>query len=181
MAVVAGAVISSLAPRTGPTPPSTGETEQVWAAIGPATGRSGDPPRTTDLELRIAAHPLDLASLIELGHAYLASRRLEQAEEVTLRALALDSLAPEAHAHAGMLMLASGVPDTALQAEDIALRLDSTLSEAWLYRGMILFLGLRDYRGAVAAWERYLGVTPPGPRQRTVENLLSLARAAVRK
>ncbi|MSR07711.1 MAG: hypothetical protein EXR93_11690 [Gemmatimonadetes bacterium] len=135
---------------------------------GPAGGGgaafmpAADPARLQALERTLRGDSANLKALLEAGHLYLAERRLDEAASVTLRALRMDSVAPEAHAHMGVLLMAAGIPDTALMAENTALRLKPDLAEAWLFKGMIYMAGLQDPKSAAAAWEHYLQVAPKG-------------------
>lgn len=134
--------------------------------------------RVAVLERRVQRDSADHAALVELGHAYLAAGRLDQAAVVNFKAVQLRPRAPEtaeAYAHLGMILAYQGEDSVGLQTIDEALLLRPDLPEALLFRGMVTFAG-QDYRGAITAWTRYLQVAPPGADTSHVHALLQAAR-----
>jgi cytochrome c-type biogenesis protein CcmH/NrfG len=65
----------------------------------------------------------------------------------------------------------------ALQLFDRALALDPNYAPALLYRGQVLYEVRKDVAGAIASWEKFIAVTPPGEDRDRVTKLLSDARA----
>ena len=134
--------------------------------------------RVAALEQRLGRDSSDHAALVELGHAYLASGRLDRATAVNFKAVQLRPRAretAEAYAHLGMILAYQGEDSVGLHAIDEALLLRPDLPEALLFRGMITFSG-QDYPGANAAWTRFLEVAPAGADTNHVHALLQAAR-----
>ena len=134
--------------------------------------------RVAVLEQRVGRDSNDHAALVELGHAYLASGQLDRATAVNFKAVQLRPRAretAEAYAHLGMILAYQGEDTVGLHSIDEALLLRPDLPEALLFRGMVTFSG-QDYPGAIAAWTRWLQVTPPGTDTNHVHALLQAAR-----
>jgi cytochrome c-type biogenesis protein CcmH len=166
-----GASITGFDPNEGEPPP---ETQQ------PAES-SNDAARRTTLEARVAKDSNDYPALLELGHIYLKLQQLSPAAAVNMKAVKLRPRAKEtgeAFAHLGMILWGANELEAGIQAIDQALSLSPDLPEALLYKGIILFAGANDPKGAVTAWERYLAVAPPDAETQRVRSMLEGARQA---
>jgi len=160
----------------------------VMTGFDPAAGQGPAAPvepvdssRLAALEARVARDSNDSPTLIELGHLYLAQQRFNRSAQVNMRAVRLRPDAPEtaeAFAHLGMILWSAGEIAAGLRSLDKALALHRDLPEALLYKGIILFAGAQDPRGAAAAWERYLEVAPPDAETARVRAMLEAARRA---
>ena len=141
-------------------------------------------PRLAELEAKIARDSNDHTALIELGHLYMQQQRLQAAAEVSMRAVRMRPRAKEsaeAFAHLGMILWSANELEPGLQSIEQALMLSPDLPEALLYKGIILFAGANDPRGAISAWERYLAVAPPGAETARVRGMLEMAREQARQ
>ena len=137
--------------------------------------------RVTQLEARVRRDSTDGPALIELGHLYLTQGRLQEAAQVDMKAVQLQPDAEgtaEAFAHLGMILWSTGEADGALKALDKALFLHPELPEALLYKGIVLFAGVRDMSGAAAALQRYLDVAPLSANTARVKGMLDAARGS---
>jgi cytochrome c-type biogenesis protein CcmH len=146
-----------------------------------AAGDAGplDSLRTTQLEARVRRDSTDEPALIELGHLYLTQGRIPEAAQVNMKAVQLQPDAEgtaEAFAHLGMILWSTGETDGALKSIDKALFLHPDLPEALLYKGIILFQGVRDMPHAAEVLQRYLDVAPPSANTARVKGLLEAAR-----
>jgi cytochrome c-type biogenesis protein CcmH len=140
-----------------------------------------DPAVLAALEARVARDSNDHAALLELGHLYLKQQRLQRAATVSMKAVQLRPKAKEtaeAFAHLGMVLWGANELETGLRAIEQALFLSPDLPEALLYKGLLLFAGANQPAQAVAAWERYLQVAPPGAETARVRGMLEAARQA---
>lgn len=128
--------------------------------------------RLAELERIISRDSSQLKALLEAGHLLLQRQRLDEAARLTLRAVQIDSLSPEAHAHVAMLLMAEASghenPDSAravlgwaIEEIDRSLRIKPDFAEGWLFKGMIYLQGAQDRDAAIAAWEQYLKIAPP--------------------
>lgn len=156
--------------------------EEGGTITGIRFGDSGGPPENpalAALEARVARDSSDFPALLELGHLYLQQQQLQKAADVSMKAVQLRPRAPEtaeAFAHLGMILWGANELDAGLQSLEQALLLSPDLPEALLYKGILLFAGANNPRGAVSAWERYLAVAPPGAETARVRGMLEAAR-----
>jgi cytochrome c-type biogenesis protein CcmH len=151
-------------------------------AVPVALGEAGplDSLRVTQLETRVRRDSTDEQALIELGHLYLTQGRVQEAAQVDMKAVQLQPDAEgtaEAFAHMGMILWSTGEADAALKSLDKALFLHPDLPEALLYKGIILFAGVRDMPRAAEVLQRYLDVAPPSANTARVKGMLDAARA----
>jgi tetratricopeptide (TPR) repeat protein len=148
-----------------------------------------NPARLGELEQTIRRDSFDLPALLEAGHLYLAEQKLDEAAQVTIKALSLDPQSPEGHAHVAVLLMAEANsqqdPDSARQAITAALgavnhaiQIKPDLAEGWLFKGMIMMAGLRDPQGAAQAWEQYLKVAPADADTARISAMVQAAKRA---
>ncbi|MBI4502365.1 MAG: hypothetical protein HY700_14540 [Gemmatimonadetes bacterium] len=148
-----------------------------------------DPARLAELEKVVKRDSSNVKALVEAGHLYLGEQKLDQAAQVTIKALTLDPQSAEAHAHIAVLLMAEASshqnPDSArrsvggaLSAANRALELDPKLAEGWLFKGMIMMAGMQDLKGAAQAWEEYLKVAPPGADTMRIHALVEAAKSS---
>ena len=182
--VVGLSLRGSLAPR-----PEGGTITGTQFSSGPPPGdmepvqQTGplDSLRITQLEARVRRDSTNVPALIELGHLYLTQGQLQKAVVVDTLAIRLQPDAEgtaEAFAHLGMILWGAGQTEGALKALDKALFLHPNLPEALLYRGIILFAGVRDMPAAAQTLERYVEVAPPDANLGRVKGMLEAARKA---
>jgi cytochrome c-type biogenesis protein CcmH len=137
--------------------------------------------RIAQLEARVRRDSTNIPALIELGHLYLTQGLLAKAVVVDTIAIRLDPDAEGtagAFADIGMILWSLGQTDGALKSLDKAVFLHPDLPDALLYRGIILFAGVKDMRAAAQAFERYLAVTPPDANTGRVRAMLDAAQQA---
>ena len=185
---VAGAIlfgsVAVLALRGSVAPREEGGT--ITGRQFPSEG-AADPaenPRLLELEAKIARDSNDHAALLELGHLYMQQQRLQAAADVSMRAVRMRPKAKEsaeAFAHLGMILWSANELEAGLQSIEQALMLHPDMPEALLYKGIILFAGANNPRGAISAWERYLAVAPPGAETARVRGMLEMAREQARQ
>ena len=185
---VAGAIVfgsvAVLALRGSVAPREEGGTMTGLQFPGEGAADPAENPRLVELEARIARDSNDHAALIELGHLYMQQQRLQAAADVSMRAVRMRPRAKEsaeAFAHLGMILWGANELEPGLQSIEQALMLSPDLPEALLYKGIILFAGANDPRGAISAWERYLAVAPPGAETARVRGMLEMAREQARQ
>jgi hypothetical protein len=162
---------------------SGGGAPEEGGGAGPVgTLDAADSAQLASLEQRVARDSNDYPALLELGHLYMRQQRLSRAADVSMRAVRLRPQAretAEAFAHLGMILWNANELQGGLQALDQALFLHPDLPEALLYKGIVLFAGANDPRGAATVWERYLQVAPPGAETQRVRGMLQAARQSI--
>jgi cytochrome c-type biogenesis protein CcmH/NrfG len=90
----------------------------------------------------------------------------------------------DALTHLGLLLIMSAegarqgeLVDHGLKLFDKALAHDPNYPPALFYRGQVLFEVKRDTKAAVASWEKFVAVAPPGEDRDRVTKLIADAKS----
>ena len=142
------------------------------AAAGgaPAGGPAGGPPRP------IA--PETMRAMLEAARKALEAERYSEAISAYQAVLKRDPQNVDAMTHLALIVAIGGHADAALQTFEKALAIDPNYPPALLYRGQILWDAKKDGPGAIAAWEKFMKVGPPGEDRERVKKLIAEAKAA---
>jgi tetratricopeptide (TPR) repeat protein len=157
-----------VAARSGPDPLAQGGA----AMPGPVVAQ------VREYRARLEANPRDLDALLGMARLNLQRNDLAQAIEFDKRALDVDPGNPEALSRFGMILADAGHLSDALRALDQALARDPNRIEALWWKGQVELYGLKDYRAAVATWERLATLVPPGAERERAAAALAEARVA---
>jgi tetratricopeptide (TPR) repeat protein len=128
---------------------------------------AGDPARPLPKEM--------LEGMLRAAHASLDAGRYQEAIAAYKAVLKREPQNVEAITHLGLILAVAGHTDGALEALDRALAIDPGYAHAWWDKARLLYEQRQDYAGAIAAWERFVQVGPPGPDR---EHALSQIREA---
>lgn len=120
--------------------------------------------------------PEMLAGMLQAARQSLFEGRYSEAIAAYQAVLKRDERNVDAMTHLGLIVAAGGHADSALETFDRALAIDPRYAPAHLYRGQVLYEQKHDYAGAVAAWERYMALTPGGEDRDRVAELVRRAR-----
>jgi tetratricopeptide (TPR) repeat protein len=118
-----------------------------------------------------------LQGMLRAARASLAEGRYGEAIAAYRAVLARDPQNVDALTHLGLIVAIGGHVEQALETFDRALALDPNYAPAHLYRGQVLYESKRDIPAAIAAWERFVALVPPGEDRARVERLIAEARA----
>jgi tetratricopeptide (TPR) repeat protein len=128
--------------------------------------------------------PEILQGMLQAARSSLFAGRYNEAISAYQAVLKRDPDNVDAMTHMGLIaaIAAQGehgpeMVSRALQLFDRALALDPNYPPALLYRGQVLYEARKDVAGAIASWEKFIAVTPPGEDRDRVTKLLSDARA----
>jgi tetratricopeptide (TPR) repeat protein len=136
---------------------------------GPAAGESGGPPQPLPEGM--------LAGMLRAAHAALDAGRYQEAIAAYKAILRREPRNVEAITHLGVILGLAGHADPALEAFDRAIGIDPRYAHAWWDKARVLFEQKQDYAGAIAAWERFAQVAPPGPDREQAAGRIREARA----
>jgi tetratricopeptide (TPR) repeat protein len=140
--------------HSDPTPP-----EPAAAAASPA------PPPGAAGGAGGARGPLSkemLAGMLQAAHASLDAGRYQEAISAYKAVLQREPDNVDAITHLGVILALAGHADAALEAFDRALAIDPSYAHALWDKARVLYEQRQDYAGAIAAWERFVEVAPPG-------------------
>lgn len=137
--------------------------------IGPTPPAPGDTPRTLSPEI--------LKGMLGAARESLFAGRYTEAIAAYQAVLKRDPKNIDATTHLGLIVAIGGHADTALETFDRALAIDPNYPLALLYRGQVLYDAKRDVPGAIASWEKFLAVSPPGEDRERVARMIADAKA----
>jgi cytochrome c-type biogenesis protein CcmH/NrfG len=175
-----GVALGALATRyAAPTPPEpmAGAREEgaPASAIPPMGGDAptagpGGSPRPIPKEM--------LEGMLRAAHASLDAGRYQEAIAAYKALLKREPQNVDAITHLGVILALAGHTDGALEALDKALAIDPSYAHALWDKARILADARHDYAGAIATWERFVAVVPPGQDR---ENALAKIGEAKRR
>lgn len=121
------------------------------APAGPAGGGSGKPlPKEV------------LQGMLQAAHGALDAGRYQEAIAAYKAVLKREPDSVDAITHLGVILALANHADGAIEAFDRALAISPDYAHALWDKGGVLFDQKQDYEGAIAAWERFVKVAPPG-------------------
>lgn len=121
--------------------------------------------------------PEMLAGMLRAARQSLAEGRYQEAIAAYQAVLKRDARNVDAMTHLGLIVAIGGHADTALDTFARAIEIDPAYPPAHLYRGQVLYEIKRDYPRAVAAWQRFLDLVPPGEEHERVKALVDEVRS----
>jgi tetratricopeptide (TPR) repeat protein len=117
-----------------------------------------------------------VAGMLQAARQSLEAGQYPQAIAAYQAILKRDPTNVDALTHLAVIVATGGHADAALETLDRALALAPGYAPAHLHRGRVLLEAKQDYAGAIAAWERYLALTPAGPDRERVAAMIADAR-----
>jgi tetratricopeptide (TPR) repeat protein len=130
------------------------------------------------LEAGLAAEPENLDLLVKLGNAYYDIDEPRKSIEYYERALGLRPDMPLVLADCGVMYREIDQPDKAIELFRKAIEIDPDLPQAYFNLGAVLRMEKNDPKGAAAAWQKFLELTP-NPDPRIKEFLMSEIESAL--
>ncbi len=123
------------------------------------------------------ANPADPKPLVEAGNAYYDHRFYPQAIEYYQKALALKPDDVNVRTDMGTAMWYSGSPKEAVAEFEKSLKVDPNHAQTLFNMGIVKLEGLKDAKGAIAAWQHLLDTNPNYPDRQKVQELMQKAKA----
>ncbi|OPY68228.1 MAG: Tetratricopeptide repeat protein [Syntrophorhabdaceae bacterium PtaU1.Bin034] len=121
------------------------------------------------LEAIVRKEPKNARALVELGNLYFDSNQPQKAIDAYERSLVLEPGNPDVRTDMGIMYRAVKDYDRAIKEFREAARIDPGHRNSRFNLGVVLQNDKKDLEGAVAAWEDFLKVEPPGERAETVK------------
>ena len=139
------------------------------APQGPAT-TSGEEPAPVLDEARVQAlttiiknDPKNAGAAVELGTTYFEAQRFEDAIKWYEEGIRLDPNNVDAIAQLGMTFFVTQGADPALQQFEHSLKIRPNHPRTLLNKGIVLWRGKQDLKGAAAAWKTLVDTAPTTP------------------
>src|SRR5262249_2577295 len=120
--------------------------------------------------------PAMLEGMLRAAHQALDTGQYQQAIAAYKAVLKRQPNNVDAITHIGVILAVAGHADGALEAFDRALAIQPDYAHALWDKGRVLSERGRDQGGALAAWERFLGVGGPGEDGDRAQGLIKDAR-----
>lgn len=112
--------------------------------------------RIAGLEKMLAVNPNNMKALVQLGNDYFDVRNYGKAIAAYKKALEIDPKNADVITDLGVAYRRSGNPQEAVQTFHSALKADPDHALALFNLGIVLRDDLKDYPGALQAWETFL-------------------------
>jgi tetratricopeptide (TPR) repeat protein len=175
--LVFGVVLGVLVTRYTTPAPVEGQPSESGApgpprgplALGDAPGGPAGAPRPLPREM--------LQGMLQAARASLEAGRYQEAIAAYKAILKRDPRNVDAITHLGLILALAGHAEGALEAFDRALQIDADYGEALWYKGTVLAEAKQDDAGAIAAWERFVRVSAPGPDREQAVTRIREAKA----
>jgi cytochrome c-type biogenesis protein CcmH/NrfG len=126
------------------------------------------------LESETAKNPLNLEAWIQLGNEYFDTDQHEKAIQAYQKALELNPADANVWTDLGIMYRRNGNPQKAIECFDKAIATDPKHEPSRLNKGIVLLHDLKDFDGAIQAWEELLAVNPiaMAPTGRSVDEMV---------
>jgi cytochrome c-type biogenesis protein CcmH/NrfG len=112
------------------------------------------------LESEVMINPQNTNAWIQLGHIYFDTDKYDQAINAYEKALKLNPNNANVLTDLGIMYRRKGQPHQAIEKFDKAIMVDPKHQNARLNKGIVLMHDLKDYDGAIKAWEDLLEINP---------------------
>lgn len=153
-------------------------------ALGPAAAalHSAEAldPIAAPLLAALKVDPKNFETLVQLGNLYYDHYVYPQVIEYYGRALELKPSDLNVRTDLGTAYWYSGFADNAMAEYEKALAIQPGYAPTLMNMGIVRMEGLKDYKGAVAAWGKLLAVNPQHPERERVLALIAQARSQIR-
>jgi tetratricopeptide (TPR) repeat protein len=164
-------VVRYTTPEPGPVMPPPGSRPLA----PPLAGAPGAAAREAGGDNRVLS-PQMLQGMLQAARGSLFEGRYSEAIAAYQAVLKRDPKNVDAMTHLGLIVALGGHVDQALETIDRALAIDPAYPPALLYRGQILLESRRDPQAAIASWERFVAVVPPGEDRDRVARMIEEAK-----
>jgi tetratricopeptide (TPR) repeat protein len=121
--------------------------------------------------------PNHFETLVKLGNLYYDYKVFPEAITYYERAVKVNAKDVNVLTDLGTSYWYSGFPEKAVERYEQALAIQPTYAQTLFNLGIVRMDGLKDNRGAVAAWEKLLSSNPQYPDRQKVQELLAKARS----
>ena len=186
--LAAGLLVGSL--FRGSSPSLAGPASASGSASLPAApGTPGTSAMPTAESLRPVAAPLlaalkvdpkNVETLVQLGNLYYDHHTYPEAIEYYTRALELRPKDVNVRTDLGTAFWYAGFPEKAVAEYQKSLAVDPTHANTLFNLGVVRSEGLKDYAGAIAAWEKLLAAHPQHPEKQHVLDRIAQAKSRVK-
>ncbi len=134
-------------------------------------------PLAAPLLAAVKVDPANADAVIQLGNLYYDHKLYSQAIDYYNRALAIRPNDVNVRTDMGTAYWYTGSPERAVAEYEKSLAIDPTHANTLFNLGVVRSQGLKDYKGAVATWEKLLKTNPQYPNREKVLELMEQAKS----
>jgi cytochrome c-type biogenesis protein CcmH/NrfG len=172
---------SATIPQAGGTMTAAPQAQQQQ----PVGGTTAPTPEAADmvaapLLTALKADPKNADTLVQLGNIYYDHHVYPQAIDYYKQALELKPDDVNVRTDLGTAYWYSGFADNAVTEYQKVLKIRPDYPPTLMNLGVVRMQGLKDYKGAIAVWERWLATNPQHPERQKVLNLVEQAKALMK-
>ena len=182
--LIVGWVLGSQQPGPSRVAPAPAAVQQAAPAQGQAVIPQTQAPRQLDqaevqrLQAAAERNPTDARSRVDFGNLYFDAERYAEAIVWYQQALKINPNDANVSTDLGVSYYYSNDPDRALQQFEASLRADPKHTKTLLNQGIVKAFGKQDLKGAVAAWETLIQMSPASPEAETARKALQGLKTA---
>lgn len=125
----------------------------------------------------LKANPKDAETLAKLGNLYFDHQFYSESVKYYQQALELRPNDADVRTDMGTAYFYMGFADRAVAEFEKSLQADPKHLNSLFNLGIVRSQGLKDYAGAVQAWERLLQVSPDHPQKEKIRQLIAEAKS----
>ena len=139
---------------------------QAQAPAQPGAERQApvlDEARVQSLTTILKNDPTNAGAAVQLGTTYFDAERFEEATKWYQEGLRLDPKNADASTQLGMTYFFTKGPDQALEQFERSLKINPSHPRTLLSKGIVLWRGKQDLKGAEAVWQKLVELAPDSP------------------
>ena len=137
-----------------------------------------DEARVQSLTTILKSDPTNAGAAVQLGTTYFDAERFEEATKWYEEGLRLDPKNADASTQLGMTYFFTKGPDQALEQFERSLKINPNHARTLLNKGIVLWRGKQDLKGAEATWLKLVEVAPNSPEAEAAKQGLQAISAA---
>jgi tetratricopeptide (TPR) repeat protein len=160
--------------------PAAAPAPQAAAAAAERQAPQLDEGRVQALTTILESDPKNVNAVVQLGSVYLEAERFDEAEKWFQEGLRIDPKSADASTQLGMTYFFTKGPDPALAQFEHSLSLNPKHPRTLLNKGIVLWRGKQDLKGAEAAWTALVEAAPNSPEAEAAKQGLQAISGAAR-
>jgi cytochrome c-type biogenesis protein CcmH/NrfG len=137
-----------------------------------------DEARVQSLTTILKNDPTNAGAAVQLGTTYFDAERFDEATKWYEEGLRLDPKNADASTQLGMTYFFTKGPDQALEQFERSLKIDPNHARTLLNKGIVLWRGKQDLKGAEAAWQKLVHLAPDSAEAQAAKQGLQAISAA---
>jgi tetratricopeptide (TPR) repeat protein len=156
----------------------TAPTQNQAATPQAQAARQLDQAEVQRLQAVATQNPTDAKTRVDLGNVYFDAERYGEAITWYQQALTINPNDADVSTDLAICYYYSNDPDRALQQFEASLKANPRHTKTLLNQGIVKAFGKQDLKGAAAAWEKLIEISPTSPEAETARKALQGLKTA---